>query len=1091
MLIYKYNSDSIIFSVEQDGNKVPIINWSANEKEIYLGILDELIDNGQAFVAEDYIEVSNKNIHILDYMDQQMLGLPGLYPYEIYVRNEGNFNAEMRLHIEYMSFCPDGTVFQSNRNGLHLTVDGREYLLSFAQYELVNKVEEFNVIPAVEKTVESNLLAFNQIKTLGKSAKASFTEFLTEQEVVVPDKIQLQIDSDDIEALSLNAELRITHSNNEYQASKDNFKQTFNRRPRAKQRYRTQDKSKMVHVVFTDEQKENLDKIKGVQNAIKKEGKGALKDFIDNLDNELDTELIDVKELYSDRVIKIGLYEPKFYPFICKYKSSWLPGIQVENRVNGTDNVFVRNDDELAELEDKLIIAEENAEESIQFKGVELPIKQARKLLEKTKDAKQAPITEENANQLADAGQKKVLIIEENAEELAFKKEAEVDDVGNQYELEVNDNLAAGIKLKEHQEEGVAWLQYLQKNNLAGCLLADDMGLGKTLQILYLIDWHARFYNPQKKPYLIVAPISLLENWECEYIKFFNPPAQKVQVLGSSDFPKKYNQEAISILQSSDVVLTNYETVRSLQLNLGAVDFAITILDEAQRVKTPGTMVTNAVKALKSDFKIAMTGTPVENSMVDLWCIMDYCVPGLLGNAKAFSKEYEKPLALNESDDEKSIIAQRLRSKLNVYFKRRLKSDVAKDLPNKYSKKVPKEMPEIQKTMYRSVLNRAIQNELDNEERRAHGESAKNIMLEIIQELRNIVDHPYASQFNLEEYSVEELVESSGKLQATLEVLGEIKDRNEKVIIFTHTKKIQRMLRKVCYEYFQILPRIINGDTPSSVKEATKNKLSRQQTIDVFQKNEGFNIIIMSPIAAGMGLNVVGANNVIHYSRHWNPAKENQATDRVYRIGQKRDVFVYYPISHDDEIETFDIVLDELLNRKNNLANLVMYPTDRAEVTVKEMSSKLFGASLHEVSYANLVLSDIDKFDPYYFEAFVAAYYRKKGYEVTLTPKSNDYGADVIAINNLEALLIQAKQSGRNIGSEGVNEIYGAVPVYNDKCNKEFTPVLFTNSQLTSQASERANAARVKVVDRVQLVKDFASLQITQEDCSNEELARQ
>ena len=169
------------------------------------------------------------------------------------------------------------------------------------------------------------------------------------------------------------------------------------------------------------------------------------------------------------------------------------------------------------------------------------------------------------------------------------------------------------------------------------------MGLGKTLQILYFIDWHSRKYADHK-PYLIVAPVSLLENWKNEYERFFKQPRMTINMLTSKDVPRKFDKDIVNRIQKMDIVLTNYESLRISQLNFCAVEFDIVALDEAQKIKSPGTLVTNAAKALKCNFRIAMTGTPVENTLLDLWCIMDFCVPGLLGNAKAFAAQYQSPL---------------------------------------------------------------------------------------------------------------------------------------------------------------------------------------------------------------------------------------------------------------------------------------------------------------------------------------------------------------------------------------------------------------------------------------------------------------
>ena len=459
--------------------------------------------------------------------------------------------------------------------------------------------------------------------------------------------------------------------------------------------------------------------------------------------------------------------------------------------------------------------------------------------------------------------------------------------------------------------------------------MADDMGLGKTLQILYFIDWHSRKY-PNHKPYLIVAPISLLENWENEYKRFFQEPRLSISRMTSKEVSRHFNKQIVDNMQKLDIILTNYESLRIAQLNFCAVEFDIVALDEAQKIKTPGTLVTNAAKALKSNFKIAMTGTPVENSLLDLWCIMDFCVPGLLGNAKAFAAKYQNPLKKEDTDIVQ--LGNEVHEKLGIYFMRRLKKDAAKDLPEKYEMKQQVEMPSVQERTYRKVINNYVSGQQPN-------------MLLTIMDIREVSEHPYLYNSTLQQHEADELVEVSARLQATIPFLDRIKDKGEKAIIFSERKETQKMLQRICHERYGIIPKIINGDTPSIVTRQSAGKQSRQASIDDFQSVPGFNVIIMSPVAAGMGLNVTAANHVIHYSRHWNPAKENQATDRAYRIGQSKDVYVYYPMATCKGFKSFDETLDELLSRKTSLATSTIFPTERVEVKQEELGQMLFGVN--------------------------------------------------------------------------------------------------------------------------------------------------
>lgn len=309
--------------------------------------------------------------------------------------------------------------------------------------------------------------------------------------------------------------------------------------------------------------------------------------------------------------------------------------------------------------------------------------------------------------------------------------------------------------------------------------MADDMGLGKTLQILYFIDWHSRKYA-NHKPYLIVAPISLLENWKNEYERFFMQPRMKINMLTSKDVTRKFDKSIVDKMQKMDIILTNYESLRISQLNFCAVEFDVVALDEAQKIKSPGTLVTNAAKALKCNFKIAMTGTPVENSLLDLWCIMDFCVPGLLGNAKAFAAQYQNPLKKEDTD----IVAlgNEVHDKLGVYFMRRLKKDAAKDLPDKIELKEKVLMPPVQKETYASVVNDYTSGIQPN-------------MLVTIMHLREVSEHPYLYDSTLLNHETDEIVETSARLQATIKFLDEIKKKERKLLSSWNARRHKKCFR--------------------------------------------------------------------------------------------------------------------------------------------------------------------------------------------------------------------------------------------------------------------------------------------------------
>lgn len=918
MLSQIINSKGIMFIVNYNGHDLHFQEWKATDDCIYYLPLATLVDNGYAYASKEGCLLPYENIYLLDEDERILLGVPQPYDKAMRLVGTSMLNlSDFEYKVEFLTYVPDGELIVCERGG-NILVKGREkYLLNEAQYALLNRVDAFNSTPEEDKTTDYNLRCFAEIKALAEQAGCQLDSYLENENVYAPERIKIEIGRDD-EGFTVEPAVDIEEN--------DKFQTYFDKMRKVQAQYPVQrENGERVRIVLNKEQKENLHHLK--EQCGKHKSREKIQKLIEQPTEYFDPNAFDLSELYSDRVIEIGVYKPKFYPFICPYKSCWIAGATVETPQNGTTKVTINNEEELEKLKREIQSAKENKKGIVEYNNTQLDIEDAMFLAQtaekQLKDPSQpAKVESENGNEA-----RNVLIIEENAEELGFAVKERTIEKGDKYTLFTDPFLQEGFSLKDHQKEGVAWLQHLYKSKASGCLMADDMGLGKTLQILYLIDWHSRKYA-NHKPYLIVAPISLLENWKNEYERFFMQPRMKINMLTSKDVTRKFDKSIVDKMQKMDIILTNYESLRISQLNFCAVEFDVVALDEAQKIKSPGTLVTNAAKALKCNFKIAMTGTPVENSLLDLWCIMDFCVPGLLGNAKAFAAQYQNPL--KKEDNDIVALGNEVHDKLGVYFMRRLKKDAAKDLPDKIELKEKVLMPPVQKEAYASVVNDYTSGIQPN-------------MLVTIMHLREVSEHPYLYDSTLLNHETDEIVETSARLQATIKFLDEIKKKEEKVIIFVERKETQKMLQKLCLKRYGIITKIINGDTPSIVKRYMPNKQSRQSSIDEFQAVDGFNVIIMSPVAAGMGLNVTAANHVIHYSRHWNPAKENQATDRAYRIGQTKDVFVYYPMAVRTDIKSFDETLDDLLSRKTSLATSTIFPTERVEVKQEELGQMLFG----------------------------------------------------------------------------------------------------------------------------------------------------
>lgn len=901
---------------------------------VFTSIVNNLIENGQAQIISNNIEFDLDILYdILDTDDLVGLDIPKFSNFILYIRSNGNHNLNsFSFDYEFYDYYPHGNKVQYVlENGILINGHQRS-LLTKNQYQALELIQSHTSLNNDEKTQEVNLLYLSKIKQCSKTSSIILDSYLENEDVIVPDKLKLNITDESGSPKLVPSIDKLVD---------DSFQKNFKVYPSVKTIYPAQEKNstKRKRIILN---KQQIDSLAVVKNVNKTGSEKEIVSIIDNPEVYFDPEIIDVSEFYSDRVIEIGVYKPKYSKFITPYKSDWLPGIAIDYKNNGIEHIIIQNKKELDDLSSAIEDADDKKKKIVEFNEHTIPIESAKVLqkLAKAQFCSNTPIKELEGEKIE---QKKVLIIRENDEELTFQSSdinLQKDCVLNKIEHKLFpvSNLDITISLKDHQKEGVAWMQNLYSEGYDGCLLADDMGLGKTLQVLYFIEWLGQHKVSKyiDQPILIVAPISLLQNWENEYMRFFNNHSYEVfSFYGTSGYLKKQlDKELHSVLSKRQIVLTNYETLRTYQLTLCAVDFQLVVLDEAQRIKTPGTLITNAAKALKAVFKIAMSGTPVENSLMDLWCIADFAIPGLLGSAKIFAKKYQTPL--KERSESIIELGEKLRKDIGILLKRRLKMDVAKDLPAKWKSnnkacssvfkdlELIKVMPDIQYQTYKEAMLMARSTD-------------KQGMLTYINRIKEISDHPYLGQENFLNIPTDDLINSSAKMQITVDLLDKIQLKDEKVIIFAERRDVQKMLQKVIKDRYSLYASIINGDTPSVTLQKIRNStMSRQDVINRFSAITGFNILILSPIAAGVGLNIVAANHVIHYSRHWNPAKEEQATDRAYRIGQEKDVMVYYPMGIHPEFKSFDILLNDLLDRKLSLATYTLFPTEQVEVNLSE-----------------------------------------------------------------------------------------------------------------------------------------------------------
>lgn len=430
--------------------------------------------------------------------------------------------------------------------------------------------------------------------------------------------------------------------------------------------------------------------------------------------------------------------------------------------------------------------------------------------------------------------------------------------------------------LREYQQKGLGWL-YVMKNLGLGACLADDMGLGKTVQVIALLN-SIRMIKEEKV--LLIIPASLIGNWTSEITRFAS--SLKYHVIHpqeNKDLTKKYDS-------GSGIYITTYGMVVRLDW-LKETEWDMIILDEAQAIKNPGTKQAKTVKQLKTRSRIAMTGTPVENRLSDLWSIFDFLNKGLLGTAKEFTQFTKK---LKESNDGYA----KLKQVVSPFILRRLKTDksIIDDLPDKIEMKTYSTLTKKQAALY-SFMVGELQRKLETLE----GIERKGLVLAALMKFKQICNHPdqYLGQ---EAYAENE----SGKYERLREICETIYEKRERVLVFTQFKEITAPLVAFLKTVFQHEGLVLHGGTPVA---------KRKDIVARFQGHEYVPFMVLSIKAGGVGLNLTAANHVIHFDRWWNPAVENQATDRAFRIGQKKNVIVHKFITKGTVEEKIDMMIEE------------------------------------------------------------------------------------------------------------------------------------------------------------------------------------
>ena len=532
-----------------------------------------------------------------------------------------------------------------------------------------------------------------------------------------------------------------------------------------------------------------------------------------------------------------------------------------------------------------------------------------------------------------------------------------------------SDDAPRGLRstLMAHQAESHRWLTAAWRAGLPGVLNADEPGLGKTLQSLSFLKWLRR--TPEEAPdasngpMLVVAPTSLLQNWEAEAARHLDEHGlgRLVALYGGglrtrrADGPAGVDtMDGVARLDLDDVrraceagegdgwwVLTTYTTLTDYQHSLARLPFTVAVFDEIQNLKNPASLRAAAARAVNADFRIGLTGTPIENRTVDLWAIMDQLAPGALGSMSQFAEAFGEPTRSAMDRLHARVFAPQ--GDLPALGIRRLKTDAARDLPPKRRLMHPRLMPDAQARRYADA-------------RAQLGARTRGEALKVLHHIRTVSAHP---DLGAAASSVDAFVEASARVSSAVEILDSVKSRGERALVFIEHTRLQHRFAEVLRSRFGLsdVP-IINGSTPVHQRMRLVRRFQRHLSHD-----EGFDVIILAPKAAGVGLTLTAATHVIHLSRWWNPAVEEQCNDRAHRIGQTAPVTIHLPLAIHPDLGpgSFDCLLQDLLDRKRGLAEAALWPMADSADDVVGLEDRLRGG---DASHETTIPARMSAFGP-------------------------------------------------------------------------------------------------------------------------------
>lgn len=928
VLFWSVHDDEMRFTCTAHGEEIPVEQWAVHQQlttstgaSARVAPLLAALESEVGTVDQNAICVPAEWVSTLSPSELTSLGLPPAAPFSVRLDKTGLLT-DPQFSVRSTLLAPGGRpLIGGQLSGPILTAMGRQFTVLSPLFQILRSTDAVNRAASLEQRaphlqelhewIPADALVDPYLRTIHVGRADSFS---LAPRLGASGEIDFDIRPVRRQQTETIQGSQIEHKRVLPEAREEEWNRHFRALPTVRETYPA---GAGHYIVVSKALQKALETVKSIQRdapavraAFVRNPQAFLKDRLgESMPEETLESLFWESGEYGERVREVGAWQPKVLPYARRTGNTWLPDEEMGLQI-GTTNIRIKPGDAARLLQD-VIEARDRGRPSIPYGDATIPATDqtidALKALEAL--ANREPDSKERATSAQGTSARIAILISDNLDALEFERSRSTrpGTVGT---------LPSCLRssLFPFQAQGTRWLQELWTMGAAGGLLADDMGLGKTVQALTFLAWVRELQRQgavPHRPMLVVAPTGLLTNWIAEHgihlsedglghlVEAYGDRLRALRPSGShlSELRTGIPFLDIDAVRSADWVLTTYETLRAYQHSFGRIRWSVLVLDETQKVKNPATLVTEAIKALEGEFTVGLTGTPVENHLADLWCITDTVQPGRLGDLKSFVSTYQPdgPVDVSRLQRLKQVLEQPPPVML-----RRMKDEQLRGLPSitYHVQKIP--MPAVQADAYDAAIAVA---------RRAAG--SRSGMLEALQQLRAVSLHPLR-EFGGDD---EAFISSSARLIECCRVLDEIHGRAEKALVFVEALALQGILAELFQRRYSLAtpPLIINGSVQGSRRKARA---------DAFQARPGFDVMIVSPRAAGVGLTITAANHVIHLSRWWNPAVEDQSTDRVYRIGQKRPVEVHIPLAVHSRLgdSSFDVQLNELLVRKRALS---------------------------------------------------------------------------------------------------------------------------------------------------------------------------